>query len=140
MSPHQRAMLVCQQQPALVAYQNDIQRLEGEVRQAQRALEKGHRKEKRCVRYPAAAETKTTCKTIEDEDGERTECREKTKYTNRRSCEDIFLPINPAQEKQNIQAWQSQIKQMQQARNQGFKACYQRTVQLSPEEAYLRYR
>ncbi len=139
MTPHQRAMVVCQREPALVAYQSDIQRLEGEVRQARQALERGHRKEKRCVRYPVASGSKTTCKTIEDEQGERTECTEKVQYKNKRRCEDVFLPIDASVERQNIQTWQAQIARLQQARTSGFQACYQSVLPLDAKAAFLRY-
>ena len=140
MSPEERATVVCQRQADVVSYQGDIQRWQNQIREAQRALQAGVRKERQCQWTKVRTGSTTTCETIKDGWTERVVCQQKDQFKNQQECREVLLPINVQVERANMDAWRASVAQAQRAKDRSFEACYRSVLPMSAEQAYERYR
>lgn len=140
MSPEERATVVCQRQADVVSYQGDIQRWQNQIRDAQRALQAGVRKERQCQWTKVRTGSTTTCETVKDGNTERVVCEQEEQFKNQQQCREVLFPINVQVERANIDAWRASVAQAQGARTRSFDSCYRAVLPMSAEQAYERYR
>lgn len=136
MSPHERAVKVCDQRGDIRALRNDILTLEQSMASSSQALRRGYRVFSDCEEYEVQTGTRTECKTLDYG----VECEEHILWETRSRCTDTRVPVDAALERSNLNVWEQELAATRATLDSEYQGCYDFVLELTPEEAYQRYR
>ena len=136
MSPHQRAMTVCDNQPDIRNLRSEVQGYEQAISEASVALRRGYRSTNECRKEEVQVGTRTECRTLEYG----VECEERALWETRTRCTESRQSINAALERSNISAWRGALRDSQALLAERHQQCYHRIYPMSAAQAFDQYR
>jgi len=136
MTADERAVKVCDQRSDIKALQTDVLSLEQSMASSSQALRRGYHVFTDCEEYEVQTGTRTECKTLDYG----VECEERILWETRSRCSDTPVPVDAALERSNLNVWQEELAATRAILDSEYQDCFDLVLELTPEEAYQRYR
>ena len=118
MTPDQRAKAVCEEDETVKRIKNERNDVAWNIESAQEEMLRGYTFDEGCQPFDSS-------NNFDNNPGP--------------YCYNFMRPANPQTEKQNLENWQSTLKQLDAALQSAFSSCYSRVIKMTPEEAFANY-
>ncbi len=133
MTPPERADYVCQRHWEAGQIRAELDNAESFAADSEIALSRGYRLHRSCELVPVVVAATERC--ITEEDGARV-CRETSELSHKEVCKDEPVAIDGAFEKEKLNGYRKQIRELRAEHDAAFNACVAKVRGMSAADAF----